>query len=144
MTDLKDPQNNDLQDSAITIGVSTAIGAGVSSTIGGMGLLVAGTGVSIGAAPIAAGAIIGSAAHGAKKAIEDQDATAISAVVAGAGLGAGASAVLGGMGLAVAGTAIGVTMAPLAAAGAVIGLAGYGVARLFGDPPKKKEDETEK
>jgi hypothetical protein len=139
MSNQNEPES-DLQDAAITVGVSTAIGAGVSTAVGGMGLVVAGTGVSIGAAPIAAGAIIGAAAHGAKKAVEDQDAIAISAVVAGAGLGAGASAVLGGMGLAVAGTAVGVTMAPLAAAGAIIGLAGYGVARLFGDPPQKKQE----
>jgi integral membrane sensor domain MASE1 len=76
--------------------------------------------------------VIGSAAYGAKKAIETQDATAIGAVVAGAGVGAGASAVVGGMGLAVAGTAVGVTMAPVAAVGAVVGLAGYGVSKLFG------------
>jgi hypothetical protein len=35
------------------------------------------------------------------------------------------------MGLAVGGTAVAVTMAPVAAVGAVIGLAGYGISKLF-------------
>jgi hypothetical protein len=35
------------------------------------------------------------------------------------------------MGLAVGGTAVGITMAPVAAVGAVVGLAGYGIFKLF-------------
>jgi hypothetical protein len=78
-------------------------------------------------APVAAaGAVVGTAVYGTKKAIEEQDATAI-----GAGAGAGISALVGGMGLAVGGTAVAVTMAPVAAVGAVIGLAGYGISKLF-------------
>jgi hypothetical protein len=98
-----------------------------------MGLLVAGSGVSIGMAPVAAvGAVVGTAVYGAKKAIEDQDATALGAAALGAGAGMGVSAVVGGMGLAVAGTAVGVGMAPVAVVGAVLGLAGYGIFKLFG------------
>ncbi len=133
MSEQKEPENKDIQDAATAIGTGAAIGAGVSSTVGGMGLLVAGTGVGIGMAPVvAAGAVAGAAVHGVQKAIEEQDPTAIGAAVVGAGVGAGASAALGGMGLAVAGTAVGVTMAPVAAVGAVVGLAGYGVYKLFG------------
>jgi hypothetical protein len=125
----------DLQDKTLAAGViaaGAAAGVGISATVGGMGLAVAGTAVGVTMAPVAAaGAVVGSAAYGAKKAIEEQDATAITAVIAGAGVGAGVSATLGGMGLAVAGTAVGVTMAPVAAAGAIVGLAGYGLYKLF-------------
>jgi len=41
--------------------------------------------------------------------------------------GASLSAMLGGMGLAVGGTAIGIGMAPVAAAGGIVGLAAYGI-----------------
>ena len=47
-------------------------------------------------------------------------------------IGAGASEIIGGIGLAVGGTAIGIGIAPLAAAGSIIGLAGYGISRVFG------------
>jgi hypothetical protein len=43
------------------------------------------------------------------------------------------------VGLAVAGTAVGVTMAPVAAVGAVIGLAGYGISKLFEEKSNKGE-----
>lgn len=49
----------------------------------------------------------------------------------GAVAGAGLSAWLGGMGLAVGGTAIGIGMAPVIAAGAVVGLAAYGVKKAL-------------
>jgi len=126
---------SDLTDTAMgaaSIAAGTAAGVATSSVVGGMGLAVAGTAVGIGVAPVAAaGAVVGSAAYGVKKAIDEQDATAIGAAIVGAGAGAGAASVIGGMGLAVAGTAVGITMAPVAAAGAVVGLAGYGVSKLF-------------
>lgn len=117
---------------AASIAAGTAAGLAASSAIGGMGLAVAGTAIGIGTAPVAAaGALVGSAAYGVKKAIDEQDASALGAAAVGAGVGAGASAVVGGMGLAVAGTAVGVTMAPVAVVGAVVGLAGYGIFKLF-------------
>ncbi len=128
-------EEHSLHDKALAAGAiaaGTVAGVGVSATVGGMGLAVAGTAFGIGTAPVAAaGAVVGSAAYGAKKAIEEQDAMAIAAVVTGAGVGAGVSATIGGMGLAVAGGAVGVTMAPVAAAGAVVGLAVYGLHKLF-------------
>jgi len=45
----------------------------------------------------------------------------------GAAGGAGLAAMLGGMGLAVGGTAVSIGMAPVAGAGAIVGLAAYGV-----------------
>ena len=136
---VKISQNNH-DDAFVAIGVGTAAGVATSATIGGMGLLVAGTGVGIGLAPIAAvGAITGTAIHTAKKAIEEKDGYALGAVVAGASVGAGVSSVVGGMGLAVAGTAVGIGMAPVAAVGAVVGLAGYGIFKLFGGQSNGKK-----
>jgi hypothetical protein len=139
-------ENSQIDDTDIAAGaiaVGTVAGAGLSATIGGMGLTVAGAGIGIGMAPVAAaGAVVGSAAFGAKKAIEDQDPMAVGAIATGAVVGAGTSAALGGMGLALTGTAIGIGMAPIAAAGAVVGLAGYGFLKLLGgNDDKKKEDE---
>jgi hypothetical protein len=49
---------------------------------------------------------------------------------AGAGVGAAAYGVFGGVGVAAGGTAVGITLGPFIAIGAGIGLAGYGVYRL--------------
>jgi hypothetical protein len=86
----------------------------------------------------AAGAVVGSAADGVKKAVEEQDPSIVGAAVIGAGAGAGVSALVGGMGLAVGGTAVAVTMAPVAAVGAVVGLAGYGIFKFFQGEEEKK------
>ena len=58
---------------------------------------------------------------------------AAGAGAAGAAAGAGAFALIGGGGLAIAGTAVAIGAAPFVAAGAVIGVAGYGIHRLFSD-----------
>ena len=47
---------------------------------------------------------------------------------------------IGGNGLAVGGSAVSIGAAPIVAVGAIVGLAGYGVYRLFGGG-KKKEDK---
>ncbi len=111
----------------------------IAAKSGGIGLVGGFGGVSIGAAPVvAAGAVVGAAAYGAKKAIEEGDGNALGAMAGGAAAGAGVSAAVGGMGLAVGGTAIAIGMAPVAAAGAVLGLAGYGLSKLFGSNSKRK------
>ena len=77
----------------ISVGVGTAIGASASAVVGGMGLAVGGTALGVGMAPVAAaGAVVGTAVYGTKKAIEEQHATAIGAAAIGAGAGAGISA----------------------------------------------------
>jgi hypothetical protein len=125
------------------IATGAATGAGVSATIGGMGLVGGFGGLSIGIAPVAAaGAVAGAAAYGGKKAIADQDASALGAAAAGAIGGACLSSSVGGMGLAFAGTAVGVGMAPVAAAGAVVGLGAYGLNRLL--EQAKTTDNPEK
>jgi hypothetical protein len=133
------PQDEELKDKvegAALLTGGTVAGAGVSAVVGGMGLVGGFGGVAIGMAPVAAaGAVVGTAAYGAKKAIEEGDATAIGAVAGGAAAGAGVAAVVGGMGLALGGTAVAIGMAPVAAAGAVVGLAAYGLNRLFNKYP---------
>lgn len=56
---------------------------------------------------------------------------AVMATGAGALGGAATSTALGGMGLAVGGTAVSVGLLPVTAAGAVVGLAGYGLYRAL-------------
>jgi hypothetical protein len=124
---------SNLEEDATYAAGGAIAGAGVAATVGGMGLAVGGTAIGIGAAPVVvAGTIAGLAVSGAKKAIDEGDATALSAVAGGAVIGAGVSSLVGGMGLAVGGTAVAIGMAPVAAAGAVIGLAAYGLSKLMG------------
>ncbi|VXD24780.1 conserved membrane hypothetical protein [Planktothrix serta PCC 8927] len=142
---MTDKDNQDLQNVAEATGYAAtgaAVGTGVAATVGGMGLVGGFGGVAVGAAPVvAAGAVVGTAAYGAKKALEAGDATALGAIAVGAVGGAGVSAVVGGMGLAVAGTAVGIGMAPVVAAGAVVGLAGYGIKKLVDDHLENLEQE---
>ena len=68
-----------------------------------------------------------------KKEPEENLAEAAGFAAGGAATGAGVSAALGGMGLAVGGTAISIGMAPVAAVGAVLGLAAYGIKKALDD-----------
>ena len=52
---------------------------------------------------------------------------AVTSAVAGGAVGAGIYATTGGVGLAVGGTAIGVTLGPFVAIGAGVALTGYGI-----------------
>ncbi len=58
---------------------------------------------------------------------EDNLKEAAGFAAGGAAAGAGASALLGGMGLAIGGTAVGIVMAPILGLGAIVGLAAYGL-----------------
>lgn len=80
MTDAdKLPQNESLQEEspkvreiAAFVAGGGAVGALTSTTVGGMGLAVAGTAVSVGLLPVAAlGMVIGLAAYGVKRALFD-------------------------------------------------------------------------
>ena len=53
------------------------------------------------------------------------------AVGSGVTVGVGASATVGSIGVAVGGTAFAIGMAPVAVVGGIVGLAGYGIYRLF-------------
>jgi hypothetical protein len=63
---------------------------------------------------------------------KDNNAVEVAAFAAGgAAAGAGVAASVGGMGLAVGGTAFAITATPVVAAGAVVGLAIYGLKKAF-------------
>lgn len=123
---------NNYKEGAAFIYTGTAAGAGVSATVGGMGLVGSFGGIGIGMAPVAAaGGVVGAAAYGAFQAIGEGDATAFGALGIGAVGGVGFYSAVGGMGLSFGGTAFGIGMGTMAAAGGVIGLAAYGIAKLI-------------
>ncbi|NES43010.1 hypothetical protein [Moorena sp. SIO2C4] len=125
-----------------TLAVAAA-GANLSSTIGGVGLVGGFGGVGIGPTTMTGlGAITGVAAYGAVRAIREGDLIAIGAVALGAVTGAGISATVGGMGLSFGGTATGVDISSMAAAGGVVGLGIYGLAKMFSEN-QSKEPVTE-
>ncbi|WP_017318726.1 DnaJ domain-containing protein [Mastigocladopsis repens] len=108
--------------------------AGISATVGGMGLAGGFGAVGIGTAPVVgAGGVVGAAVYGAFKAIAEGDAVAFGALGVGAIGGASVSSVVGGMGLVAPkiGLAVGIGTIPMAAVGAVVGLAAYGIAKLL-------------
>ncbi|XWK88129.1 MAG: DnaJ domain-containing protein [Phormidium sp.] len=110
----------------------TFTGAAVSTTFGNMGLVGGFGGFGIGVAPVAAaGGVFGAAAYGAFEAIGEGDATAYGALGIGVISGVGFYSAIRGMGLSVGGTAFGIGMGTMAAAGGVIGLAFYGIAKLI-------------
>jgi hypothetical protein len=132
---------NTVEGTAFVAG-GTAVGAGTSALVGGMGLVGGFGGIAVGTAPVVlAGAVLGSAAYGAKKALEEGDAAALGAVTGGAIAGAGVSAVVGGMGLAVGGTAVAIGTAPVIIAGASVGLAVYGLAKICGGKTNSSSSE---
>ncbi|MEQ9623310.1 hypothetical protein [Coleofasciculus chthonoplastes] len=116
------------KDSVVFIASGATAGAGVSATIGTMGLVGGFGGVAVGMTPVtAAGAVAGAATYGAFKAIENRDALAFGAVGIGAVAGAKVSSTIGGMGLAGSFGAVGIGAGTMAAAGGVVGLGVYGL-----------------
>lgn len=123
---------NNYKESTIFISTGTFAGATFSATVGNMGLVGSFGGIGIGVAPVAAvGGVVGAAAYGAFQAIGESDATAFGAIGIGAVGGVGFYSAVGGMGLSFGGTAVGIGMGTMAAAGGVIGLAFYGIAKLI-------------
>lgn len=122
------------------MGGGALAGAGISSTIGNIGLVGGFGGISLGLGTmVGTGAIIGSATYGAFKSIEEGDTTALSAVGLGAVSGAGVSAAVGGMGLSVGGTAFGVGLGAMAMAGGVVGLGIYGFTKMLSQPSSQAQ-----
>ncbi len=118
-------------------------GAVTGASIGKVGLLAGGTGYSFGAIPLATlGALTGAALYEALRSLLEDDGSSASAAVIGATAGAATSAAIGGVGVAVGGSAIGVGLASMAAGGAVVGLGLVGLNRLLqhGVDPEKLLD----
>lgn len=63
---------------------------------------------------------------------------ATGAAATGAAIGGATFAAIGSGGLAIAGTAVTISAAPFVAAGTVVGLAGYGIYRVFSDSNDSK------
>ena len=82
--------------------------------------------------------LVSSPVHAADK--TDEAIKAGGAVAAGAAVGGGTFALVGSGGLAIAGTAVTVGLAPFLAAGAVVGLAGYGNYRFVATPGETKPE----
>jgi WD40 repeat protein len=118
----------------VFIATGSAAGAGVSATVGGIGLAGGFGAVGISAVPVVgAGAVAGAAAYGAFHAIATGDGMAYGAMGIGAVGGIGVSNFVGGMGLVAPkiGLAFGIGTIPMMGVGAFIGLAAYGVAKML-------------
>jgi hypothetical protein len=102
--------------------------------IGGIGLVGKFGGIGLGLGTMTAtGIMIGAATYGALTAIIEEDVTALAAMGLGTLGGVGLSATVGGMGLSVGGTAFGIGMTSMAAAGGIIGLGIYGLTKIVSD-----------
>lgn len=120
-------------------------GAVAGASIGKVGILAGGTGYSLSAVPLTAlGALTGAALYEALRSLIEKDTSSASAAVIGGAAGAATSAAIGGVGLTVGGSAIGVGMASMAAGGAVVGLGLVGLNRLLqqGVDPEKLLDRA--
>lgn len=122
-------------------------GAVAGASIGKVGILAGGAGYSLGAVPLAAvGALTGAALYEALRSLLENDASSANAAAIGAATGAATSAAIGGVGVAIGGSAIGVGMASMAAGGAVVGLGLVGLNRLLQqdlDPEKLLDSAIE-
>ncbi|MBD2578502.1 PspA/IM30 family protein [Oscillatoria sp. FACHB-1406] len=102
------------------------------ASVGKIGILAGGTGYSLGTIPLAAvGALSGAALFEVLRSLVENDASSAKAAAIGATGGAATSAVVGGVGVSVGGSAFGVGMASMAAGGAVVGLGLVGLNRLL-------------
>lgn len=88
-------------------------------------------------AAVASTVLFVSTAHAGDK--KDEALRAGGAAAGGAVVGGATFAALGSGGLAIAGTAVTIGAAPFVAAGAVVGLAGYGIYRVFSDTTSPNE-----
>jgi phage shock protein A len=105
--------------------------------------LAGGAGYSIGTFPLTgAGALTGFALYEALRAMTNDDTSSLGAAAVGGVAGAATSSAIGGIGLAVGGTAVSVGMAPMIAAGAITGLGVAGLSRFLqqGIDPEKLLD----
>ncbi|MGB7413091.1 MAG: PspA/IM30 family protein [Thermosynechococcaceae cyanobacterium] len=115
-------------------------GAVAGACVGKVGILAGGAGYSLGTVSlVASGALTGAALYEALRSLIESDFSSASAAGIGAATGAATSAAIGGVGVAVGGSAVGIGMASMAAGGAVVGLGLVGLNRLLqqGVDPEK-------
>lgn len=139
-------RKRDSDENYLTEGRALVAGGAVAgASIGKVGILAGGAGYSIGAIPLAAaGALTGAALYEVLRSHLEGDASSAGAAAIGAVAGATTSAAIGGVGVAVGGSAIGVGMASMAAGGAAVGLGLVGLNRLLqqGIDPEKLLDSA--
>lgn len=129
-----DPKNS------VVLPLSGAVmGAGISSTVGGMGLAGSFGAVSVGMGTMAvAGAVTGATLYGGLNAISEGDTVALGAVGLGAMGGATFASTVGGMGLVGGFGGVSLGMGAMATAGGVVGLGVYGIYKLLNSPAQKE------
>ena len=106
-------------------------GAGIYSTIGGVGVVGGFGGFGVGLLGMTtAGIVVGFAVNGANR-IGNGDRTAFTAMGLGAVGGAGIASTIGGVGIGFGGSAFGIGITSMTAMGGVFGLGIYGLAKMF-------------
>ena len=114
-------------------------GAGIYSTIGGIGIVGGFGGLSIGLSGITTGGtVLGFAAYGAVEGIASGDAAAFTSVGLGAIGGAGIGSTIGGVGVSLGGSAFGIGIGSMTAVGGIFGLGIYGLAKMFANSGTKE------
>lgn len=107
-------------------------GAGISANLGGIGLVGAFGGASVGVVGLTGiGIVTGSAVYGALKGLQEDDPAAWLAFGTGSLGGVGIWANLGGIGVGVKGIAFGFGAGSMAIAGGIAGLGAYGFYKLL-------------
>jgi DnaJ domain/WD domain, G-beta repeat len=120
-------------DSGVVFPVAGGVtGAGVSASLGGIGLVGSFGGASLGIVGLTGiGIVTGSALYGAIKGLEEDDPAAWLAFGTGSLGGVGIWANIGGIGLGVQGISLGVGAGSMAIAGGIFGLGAYGLYTMF-------------
>ena len=141
-----DSRKGDCKKNYINEGTALVAGGAITGvSVGKVGILAGGTGFSLGTLPLAAaGALTGAALYEVLRSLLESDPSSAPAAGIGAAVGASTSAVIGGVGVAAGGSAIGAGMVSMAAGGAVVGLGLVGINRLLqqGIDPEKLLDSA--
>ena len=120
----------------ITGGVA---GAGIHSTIGGVGLVGGFGGLGIGLVGMTtAGTVVGFAGYGAIEGISNGDSAAFISMGLGAVYGATVASTIGGVGVSFGGSAFGIGLGSMTAAGGILGLGLYGLAKMYAKSETKE------
>lgn len=114
-------------------------GAGIYSTMGGVGLVGGFGSIGIGLVGMTtAGTAVGFAVYGAVAGIANGDSAAFISTGLGAFYGANFASTIGGVGVGFGGSAFGIGMGSMTVTGGVIGLGIYGLAKMFANSETKE------
>lgn len=120
----------------ITGGVA---GAGIYSTMGGVGFVGGFGGLGIGLVGMTtAGTVLGFAGYVAVEGIGNGDSAAFISMGLGAVYGATVASTIGGVGVSFGGSAFGIGLGSMTAAGGIFGLGLYGLAKMYANSERKE------